>query len=735
MLPPANKQPVDHLSLRSHLPAKLPPYLLTTFVVITCFAIFVPLNPDMPDKGIDQPWISSINEARSKSESSERLARIDQSWVLAMNEAVARHLRFGKQIVFTFGPYASIYTQSFHPATDRLMMFGSTLLAFSYAIALLYLARGRGPYILLALMLFLATFPSRDMLLLSYPLLLVLCAVKFANFGDLKKDGNLGWLHTLALVVTFSALGLLPLIKVSLLFPLALSLTVVYSFILYCFPFKQTIPLLLIPFLAAIGFWIIAGQSVSDLPAFLHGTLLLTSGYTDAMSSPWVAWPGVIGFGFVFTYVTISAIVFFSVVRFNRLTFWSKWPLGFFCAAFLLIGFKHGFVRTDHVFIAFNLLVIIILAIGFLYTNRYLVASLSVAVALVVGISFRQEPILTKEVKETFGVGTATQGKRRGEILTFISKRALGTFSRITYQSTYNTYASAWEGLRLRLANGNALRNRFQGAIAKIRSEYTVPVLKGSADIYTYEQAVLLTSKNAWDPRPIFQSYSAYTPALAELNEQHLRGANAPDWILFDLMTIDDRLPSIEDGVSWPALLDNYTFVSFDGQFVLMCRKQVLQARSSYQLIDQGTYRTSSTVVLPDTHGPLFAEVNLKPTLAGKLWMILFKPPQLNITVNMGNGVSRSYRVISNMMTTGFIVSPLVSDTAEFASLVAGDRRFEEKNRVESISIAPSYGGALLWSGTFALTVKRYQDQTIPKSTGEAGAAGIMPTPAFRQLH
>jgi hypothetical protein len=710
--PIATTEPgLNEASLRILLRGKLPSYVLAAFVVITTAAIFIPLNPEMPDKGIDQSWISAIGEARKKAENVVLLARLDQSWILAINEAVARHLRFGEEVVFTFGPYASIYTQSFHPATDRLMMLGSTLLALSYAIALLYLARGRPPYMLLVLMLFLATFPSRDMLLLSYPFLLVVAVLKFANSDDFKKDSTLSWRQLLVLIVIFSALGLLPLIKGSLLFPLALSLTILYSFLLYCFPFKQAIPLLLIPFSASIAFWIFSGQSISDLPAFLRGTLRLTSGYTVAMSSPWVAWPAVIGFGFVVAYVTMSALIFFSLIRFTRFTALSKWLLGLLCAAFLLVGFKHGFVRTDHVSIAFNLLVILILTISFLYTDKYLLASLLVAIALVVGIDFRQEPLLTREVRETFGVGTATGGKRRGEILAFVSKRALRTFSRITYQSTCSVYTSAWEGIRLRVTESNALQNRFQRAMANIRSEYAVPVFDGTTDVYTYEQSLLLASNNAWSPRPVFQSYSAYTPALAKLNEQHLRGTSAPDWILLDLMAIDERLPSLEDGMSWPALLDNYKFVSFDGQFVLMRRKPIIQATSDYELLENGSYRTNSTIALPDTRGPLFARVDLNPTMAGTLWMTLFKPPQLNILLTLGNGMTKNYRVISNMMTTGFIVSPLVSNTAEFAYLAAGNERFQEESKVESISISPSYGGSVLWSGTFTLTVGRYQGQ------------------------
>jgi len=650
------------------------------------------------------------------------LPKLDQSWTFAMNEAVARHLRFGKEIIFTFGPCASIFTQSFHPATDRLMVFGSSLLGLSYIIAFLYLARGRQPCLILLLVLFLATFPNRDALLLSYPFILVVCALKFANSDDFDKDANLSWWQLLAIAVIFLSLGLLPLIKGSLLLPVCVSMGILSTFLLYRFPFKQAIPLLFIPIFATIIFWIIAGQSLSDFPAFLRGTLLLTTGYTDAMSTPWMVWPSMVGYGFIIAYVTVSASIYWSLLRSTQLNVWSKWLLGFLCAVFLLVAFKHGFVRTDHLAIAFNSLVVIILTIGFLYTDRYLIGSLLVVIVIVVGIYFRAEPVLGREVRGKFGFGTATGGGRRGEILTFMLKRAISTFPRITYESTCNTYTAAWQGLRLRLTDSNGLQDRFVRALANIRREYAVPALKGSTDIYTYEESLLLASNNEWNPRPIVQSYSAYTPALARLNEQHLRDTNAPDWVLLDLFTIDERLPSLEDGLSWPALLDNYTFMSFDGQIAFMRRNQVVQSKSNFDVIDKGTHKTGFTVALPESDGPLFAEVGLKPTLLGRLLIVLFKPPQLKIVLNLRNGKSKSYRIISNMMATGFFVSPLVCNTAEFASLAAGNRRFQEEGKVESISIAPSYGGSFLWSGTYTLTLKTYHS---PPGSGRSSASNF----------
>jgi hypothetical protein len=258
------------------------------------------------------------------------------------------------------------------------------------------------------------------------------------------------------------------------------------------------------------------------------------------------------------------------------------------------------------------------------------------------------------------------------------------------------------------VSRSNGLAVQFARAKADIRSEYVLPALNGTADFYEYDQSVLLASNNDWSPRPIIQSYSAYTPELLSLNEQHLRGGDAPDWVLFHLETIDGRLPSLDDGLSWPALLDNYSFTSYNGQFVLMHKKPVVQGSSNYEAVFEKTCKIGAMVTLPDADGLLFAEIDLKPTLAGRLLIALFNPPQLRIAVGLRNGTSRSYRVVPNMMTTGFLVSPLVSNTSEFASLAAGSTLLSNDRTVKSVTIAPSYGGSVFWSNAYTLTLKRY---------------------------
>jgi hypothetical protein len=589
------------------------------------------------------------------------------------------------------------------------MIWGSLLLAISYITALMFLARGKRRYLALILLLFFATFGAGELLLLSYSFLLVLCVLKQINSDDLKKTAAFNWRLVLPVVLMWSTLGLLPVVKGSLLLPFAVSVAISSGLLAFRARFRQALFLLFIPVAASLTFWVLAGQSLAVLPAFLRGTLSLTSGYTEAMSTSWAVLPEIVGDGFVIVYLAIAAAICLSVVRCTRFTVASRWMLALLYAVFLLVTFKHGFVAVAGVSSVYASLAVYILIICLLYIDRYLIWSLCIVIVITTATSIINDTVLVKEVHERFGVGAAWgEVGKRGDILAFCTERALGAYPRTTYKRAWNTYSEAWEGFLSRASRADDLGSRYVKAEAIIRGDYPVPALKGTADIYNQEQSALLASNNEWDPRPVVQSYSAYTPDLARLDEQHLRGQDVPDWVLFDLQTIDGRLPSLDDGLSWPALLDNYAFDSYNGRFVLLRKNVSIHSESSYDDVQKHTYETGATVRLPETDGLVFAEVDLKPTLAGRVLIALFSPPQLHIVLGLGNGSKKTYRVVSPMMKTDFLLSPLISTTEEFASLTARSTSRSAGDNVETMSIVPAYGGSLFWSSTYELTLKRY---------------------------
>jgi hypothetical protein len=102
---------VKDKSDRGSLISAVHAWLFPVALLASCIAVFTAFSPGMPAPGLDP------------------------SWMLAMNQAVAQKLAIGREIVFTFGPYASIYTKSFHPATDHLMVMGGLYLGFCFFLA------------------------------------------------------------------------------------------------------------------------------------------------------------------------------------------------------------------------------------------------------------------------------------------------------------------------------------------------------------------------------------------------------------------------------------------------------------------------------------------------------------------------------------------------------------------------------------------------------------------------
>ena len=84
---------------------------------------------------------------------------------------------------------------------------------------------------------------------------------------------------------------------------------------------------------------------------------------------------------------------------------------------------------------------------------------------------------------------------------------------------------------------------------------------------------------NGWkyDPRPVIQSYSAYNSYLDSLNYQKYISPGAPDYVLFSLSSIDDRLPFFDESKTKLALFTHYSVVGAMGEDLLLRKRPVVE--------------------------------------------------------------------------------------------------------------------------------------------------------------
>lgn len=621
-------------------PLKNLKFFLLIFVLLpTIIARFVPFTPNMPTYGLDP------------------------SWMFGLNQAVAQGFSFGKEIIFTFGPYASIFTKVYHPATDSMMMWGSLYLALSYWVCLvLLLEKVRWYWGVVFAINLIALTNSEDTLLFSLPLLIGLVSLKMlsrAN-GELVRNKSSQFI----VLFLFSSLGFLPLIKGTLLIlcGTVLSLCSLYFFINN--NKKLLILCLFSPLMSMIIYWIIAGQSVASLPFFFANLLPIISGYSDTMMAIGKA-------SEVYLYLTASVIILLIIIRESRLSNNFKIFVFLLYLVFLFISFKAAFVRHDifHIPIASSSILTAALILPFLVSNRSAVVAILLILLLWVPIRLNSVAFPSD----------------------FIDWR-------LKY------YSFAWDGIKLRIENRKWLLDQFDNAMNSLQRQSSFPVFQGTTDIYSTNQSYLISSGNAWSPRPIFQSYSAYTPELAEINKNHLLGSFAPDNIIFKIEPIDRRIPSMEDGASWPILMTNYRPTRMENDFLFLSRIKNPKSFQEQIKIKKEMHVFGESVLLPKSEQPVFASIIIKKTIWGRIVNFLFKPSINILTFELHNGSRKTYKIAPGMMASGFLISPLIDNTTEFG-LLYGKGNFLDGKKVKSISISPfSEEKFQQWESEYSIT-------------------------------
>ncbi|MFC7782479.1 hypothetical protein [Legionella taurinensis] len=603
-------------------PAVHKPWLLWGFnamLLLLLLPLFIPFSPVMPG------------------------LTIDASWALALNQAVSQGLIFGRDIVFTLGPYSAIYTKAYHPDTAYLMYGGCLYLALSYGLLLMVLTSGIAWRWRCALaLLFLMMIYSRDALLLSYPLLLGLAVFKYP-----APPRSL-------LALATAPLGLLILVKGTL---LLFTLLVVLSTSLYLFLKKQHKTLLTLwigLLLALAAFWCLANQPLAHLPMYLGQSIELAMGYSEAMASPGNGWE-------VFAFLVAAMVLIALIARQPDLKRIDKVFLTALFTLFLFCAFKAGFVRHfGHSLIAATA----ILMAAFLLPT--------------VIQSTRLLPMMLLAVLTWF------------YILTGFTPYSPLTYLRVTCSNVLSA-------LKMDTADRHWRERDFYLLKDYLANLVKFPPLPGKSDIYSFEQNFLIASGAQWSPRPVFQSYSVFSEAMALKNANHL-AEKGPDTIVFKIEPLDERLPSLEDGASWPGLLTAYYPAYLVKDFLIL--KKQRQPAKPLPFTATETHTLGETITLPSDK-PVFAAIDIKTNWLGHLLTWLYKPSALAIELELTNGHKKHYRLIAGMAKSGFLLSPLIENNKEFALLFGRDPVLSAK-RVKSLRIIAKDNG-LQWQKHYLL--------------------------------
>jgi len=601
---------------------------------------------------------------------------LDNSFRYAQNELFVRGAQFASEVLVQYGPYGFLKNDLYHPDTVHLLL-AVRLLLFAVFAALAARASTRlglgfvRAAIWIALLVAVARFGEPYFLTLGLLAFLVFWA---AGGGEERIMWSpVAFVLALASLMQFTY----ALVSVGLIAAMVLTVAVQWA---GESPFARSrrrwAPLVeaaVWPALYGFGvvfLWVAAGQEIGALSEFVTTRLQLTSGYSTSHALIGPVWQVVV--------FVAAAAVFWSVltVREARRSGLLVVPVALALGMLLFLAYKHSFVRHDAGHTAYG-------------------AFEGFCLVLVFG------PFMVRRLEEVL------QQPRRAMAVPAALLLALASALLITYDPEHWYGARFFRHLdpvttaksvKLAVTRPGFVGFRHQRAMARIREAEPLPRLDGSVDVYPWEMSVAYAHGLELESRPTLQSYQASDPGLARLNAQHVAWPDGPDHLLFRVATIDNRFPSMDDGLSWPQILAGYRLRSARGNHLVLRRAR---RERQFTMDDAVSHELRFGERLPVDAGRgqlLWLRVEAERTTRGRLAAAAFRGPLLYLRVELANGSERWYQIVSDMARAGFLLSPVVADTRDFASLMDGSRphRLAGK-RVTALQLATEFGAGWYW--------------------------------------
>jgi hypothetical protein len=154
-----------------------------------------------------------------------------------------------------------------------------------------------------------------------------------------------------------------------------------------------------------------------------------------------------------------------------------------------------------------------------------------------------------------------------------------------------------------------------------------------SVDVMNYLQLAAVINNMNYQPRPVFQGFVAYTPALQRLNEEYFQSASRPRFVMLCQQATDGRFPALEDSAALNYVLNNYVPVARDGRFLIV--QQQTAEDAELHLVHEQTLHFGEELNLRLWAGsPLFMSVEIHPSLLGRAVTILYQQQPLYMRVS-----------------------------------------------------------------------------------------------------
>lgn len=591
---------------------------------------------------------------------------LDPSWQLVLSDAWRQGRQFGREIIFTWGPWGFLVMPYVLPEVVQLKVAFELVSKLVLAAGVVSLAAGLD---IIRRVLFLLAVITLGPLFLDS--LLSFLAVAIVVRWLIAPEAR-----TWQVAAACGALAFLSLVKFTNL-AFAVGGVAVAAAVCVAISRRRRAGAIAAGFgLAVMVLWIAAGQHPANLPAFLRFGLDMSAGYAMAMG--WdETWP-------IFRTGALLAaafVVWIGIWLWPRRRSVESWAVAAVVLAGVYLSWKHGFTRADgHVLIFFIFGVFLSAAMPAVMrgATAWLPAALTLALAL----------------NGIWGVAPhflqASHVWARDRVLDTVSRLAGRVPWREALAAQTRETAQAW---------------RFPETAAVVGTS--------TVDLIDFTQGLLFLNGYNYHPRPVPQSYAAFTPALLRENLAFFESDRAPEFLLLGATAVDDRYLGLTDSLVMAELPRRYEIVLEESHHTLLRRRAVRPPPGSLALtpLMSVSVRIGESIELPDEPGhALWMEVRSSLSALGHLRSLLYKPPLLFLTAE-NESQRGTLRLVPGIAEAGFVLQPFIADQTDLRAFLRG----ESVRRARRVQFDASAGQERYW-GSFNVRVSRMDSLPILRS-------------------
>jgi len=576
-------------------------------------------------------------------------ASLDPSWQLSVNWGNNIGTQWGKDFLFTYGPlyhFAGIIVPDFYsPKTYLLIQIVLNLFysVIKAGVVFLFYRRANSPYKIYAVIfswvvMLLCAVQYIELIVFFATLLLCdsfyeLCEKNMAINRKLAVNNILA---PLLLVIAQYA-------KFSF-FNIAAVLIILIN-ILYISSRKYKIAALFAGsyIILSVLLWIISGQSINNLLGYIYTGLQLSSGYTPAMNIHFVN-SNIFNI-FIFAFIAIGAFVIILITFLIKKKY-LNFILCFFISPQIFLLFKESFVRADihaYVFIgAVPLIALYLLFVSVLFTTQY--------------------------QNQLFVINSTNRVLIMAIIVTLISMsvtnvRLLPKNDAFQVLDDYIHYEDRIKETKQHIRSQYSNYNELSAYINT--NEKT--------DIFPWDISLLYAYDLNWQPRPVIQSYTNYTPELDKITAEHFLTEKAPNKLIFTPMTIDGRYALFDEPETFRTVLLNYLSIANNDSYLILVKNKQVNPVEKKEIctVTAGKGEIINVPFCEDAY--VFMEVDWDFSFLGKIANFFFKTTYAKIELQLKNELKLEYRFVHKNGRNGLFVSKYVSNTQELMQVFDKD--------------------------------------------------------------